>query len=544
MSCFPEWIYSVYIDGELADAERRPVESHLVACQACRELIVALREEAELLGDALHEREPASLRAPAGTPVRGLALGGLPTLAAIGIAAAVVGTILETRLPSYAEWLNPMRLLGAYDMAFDVVFWIRNEVPGLLEFAVAAAALLCVAALLTFAVSALSRRWLGTAGMLAAAVLAFCLPTAPASALVVLHDLESFEVAEGETRNDSIVVSAESVRIDGVVDGDLFVFAERLIVRGEIRGNLFAGVRNIELAGKLGGSMYAVARRVNVDGQVTRNIVTASDQYILDDDGRIGGDAFHFGDSVTVQGSVARDLYGIGDWVELGGTVGRNLDTFGDRTTLLAGARVGGDFRARLPRGKQAQIAPAAQVAGETTSEEISHDHGMRFLERGFWIAMVLHLAAAFAVGAVLRVLAPSLLSSQLATSGAFFRALGLGFVGVLVTPVAVAALALTVVGIPLALMGGALYLSALYGSTVVVAALIGRALLAGRDDGDASAEDGGTGSLMSLLLGVLVVVAAIHLPFLGPLCAIVIVLTGLGLLVQQAQAAFGFGRA
>ena len=544
MSCFPEWIYSVYIDGELADAERRPVESHLVGCQTCRKLIVALREESELLGDALHEREPASLRSPAAAPVRGLALGGLPTLAAVGIAAAVAGTLLETRLPSYAEWLNPMRLLGAYDMAFEVVFWIRNEVPGLLEFAVAAATLVSVAALLTLAVSALSRRWLGTSGMLAAAVLALCLPSAPARALVVLHDVESFHVAEGETRSDSIVVSAESVRIDGVVDGDLFVFCERLIVRGEIRGNLFAGVRNIEFTGKVGGSLYGVGRRIHVAGEIASNIVTASDQYMLDDDARIGGDALHVGESVTIQGSVARDLYGFGEWIELGGQVGRNLNIFGDRATLLDSARVGGDFYARLPRGKQPQIDPAAEIGGETTTEEMSHDHRMSFLTRGFWIAMVLHIAAAFAVGAVMRVLVPSLLASQLATSGEFFRALGLGFVGLFVTPIALFAVGLTVAGIPLALMGGALYLSALFASAVVVAALVGRAILERREEADPALAASGAGSLMSLLLGVVVVVAAAHLPFLGPLFGIVIVLTGLGLLVQRAQAALGFGRA
>ena len=84
MSCFPEWIYSVYVDGELADAEKRPVEAHLISCQACRELIVALREEATLLADSLHEREPIARRPRAAAPVRGLALGGAPTLAAIG----------------------------------------------------------------------------------------------------------------------------------------------------------------------------------------------------------------------------------------------------------------------------------------------------------------------------------------------------------------------------------------------------------------------------------------------------------------------------
>ncbi len=543
MSCFPEWIYSVYLDGELADADKRPVESHLISCQACRTLIIELREETALLGDSLHERAPVGQRPKAAAPVRGLALGGVPTLAAVALAATVVGTILETRMPSYAEWLNPMRLLGAYDMAFDVFFWIRDEVPGLVEFAVATAALVSVATMLGVAVSAISRRWLGTAGLLACALLSLS-PASSARALVVLHDQESFVVEAGEVQTDSVIVSAESVRIDGVIEGDLVVFAERLTLRGEIRGNLFAGVRNFELAGRVHGSVYAFARRLNVSGEVDHNILTASDEYTLNDAGRIGGDAVHFGESMTIRGAVVRDLHCLGERVELAGSVGRNVDTFTKRATLLSSARIGGNFHSRLPPGEEAQIAPGAAIAGEVENEHIVHDHGRGFMTRGFWVAMVLHIAAAFALGAVLRMLLPSILVSDLETSGEFFRALGLGFATLVVTPVALCAIALTLAGIPLALIGGALYLTSLYVSTIVVAAIIGRSLRRGREDLDEFPLGARGGSLTSLLLGIVIVVGASHLPFLGPLFAIVIVLTGLGLLVQRANTTWRLDRA
>jgi len=69
VSCFPERTYAIYADDELAPEERRSLESHLVACRRCRELVMALREEAELLGDVLHER-PQTLAAPAPSPPR------------------------------------------------------------------------------------------------------------------------------------------------------------------------------------------------------------------------------------------------------------------------------------------------------------------------------------------------------------------------------------------------------------------------------------------------------------------------------------------
>ncbi|MCH6585016.1 MAG: hypothetical protein IH810_04160 [Proteobacteria bacterium] len=75
------------------------------------------------------------------------------------------------------------------------------------------------------------------------------------------------------------------------------------------------------------------------------------------------------------------------------------LHRLAERVTLLSSAEVGGDLHARLPRGEEAQISPSASIGGEALSEHIVHDHGMRFMTGGFWIAIVLHIAAAFALG-------------------------------------------------------------------------------------------------------------------------------------------------
>ena len=58
MSCFPELTYSIYADDELTADERRNVDAHLVGCRSCRVLVSSLRDEASLVSDALHEREP------------------------------------------------------------------------------------------------------------------------------------------------------------------------------------------------------------------------------------------------------------------------------------------------------------------------------------------------------------------------------------------------------------------------------------------------------------------------------------------------------
>ena len=65
MSCFPEMTYAIYVDGELPAEQRRPLEAHLVGCRRCRELVVTLREEVDLVSAALHELAPAPRTATA-----------------------------------------------------------------------------------------------------------------------------------------------------------------------------------------------------------------------------------------------------------------------------------------------------------------------------------------------------------------------------------------------------------------------------------------------------------------------------------------------
>ena len=92
MNCFPERVYSVYVDGELAAEETREVESHLVQCRRCRMSILALQDEAALVADVLHERVPATARRVSGrSRARGLAIGIVPALGLLAIVATVAG---------------------------------------------------------------------------------------------------------------------------------------------------------------------------------------------------------------------------------------------------------------------------------------------------------------------------------------------------------------------------------------------------------------------------------------------------------------------
>lgn len=533
MSCPPESAWAIYVDGELGGDALRRAEAHLISCPDCRASVVALREEAQLLGDVLHERAPslgvhAGLRPPA--PARGLALGFPVALAGALAAFSVGGLVLEGSLPGGLEVLNPLRLKGAVEMVFDLAFWLRDQVPGLVEFVLAVAVVVSVSALGSFAVSHLVRRIGRVAGLgLAAALL---LPDArAASALEVRHEHRGkASVAAGETVRDTLVVSAHALDVDGVVEGDLVAAVERLTIRGRVTGNVFVFAEEIELSGAIGGGLVALAEGVRLEGELGGTLYAGAEQVTLAESARLRADANLAAVEVILEGELARDVACFCKTLEVRGSVGRHVEVRAERVQVLGGARVGGDVSAFLPEGESLEVAEGASVAGEARTSTIrdAHDYLSHWQRPRFYVFFVIQFAAGFLFGLLLYALAPRFFDADVQSAGDFFRTAGWGFLALVATPVAIVLLALTLVGIPVAVLALFAFLVALYAADILVGALIGRALLR---------PERRLGSFgRALLVGYGIVLAGHAIPFLGIAVAAVSALLGIGLAVDRVR--------
>lgn len=534
MSHIPEWKFGAYVDGELSPAEAREVEAELVRSQRARELVLALRDEARLLGDVLQGRRPEPATAPVvEPPARGLALGIPVSLAIAGGVLAVSSVLLETKLPAGIDWLNPLRLLGVYEMAFDLIFLLRDSAPGLLELTVALAATASFAALATFATSAILRRIAGPTALSLALLAALAAPQ-PARALDLrLH--QSVHVTEDQVIEGTLVVNGEFAHIDGVVRGDVFALVERMTIRGRIEGNLFAVARDVELSGVIEGSVHAAAENMNVNARIRGSLYTANDNITLAREGLIERDAAHLAERIRIEGSVSRDLTAGAERIEIRGAVGRDAEIWADEIEVLANSNVAGDVIAHVPDESHFVVAEGAVIGGESSVRSLETMRRSlldRYTQGRFYFWLLIHLCASFVVGLLLYALLPGLFVGRLANSGEFFRSLGIGFAVLVLGPVVLALIGLTLVGLPLALMGGALYASAIYLAGILVAALIGVSIAPPRSTG---LRDFGA----SLLVGVVILGVATHVPIVGGILRVLVLLVGLGLLAERVRSAW-----
>ena len=531
--CLPEATYALYVDGELESERVRDVESHLIRCQECRVRILALEEEAQLLADVLLQRMPAaSAPVPARQRARGLAVGLVPSLAVSLLVVTVGGWLLEQRLPGLSWW-SPATFMGAYEMAFDAIFLVRDTIPAFFDLALAVGATVALASVLTFLMSALLRHLGSTAAalLLSAGIVGWVAAPPSAQAMDLRWDQESVEVAEGDTLEDTLVASAETIDIDGTVIGDVIALAERITIRGRVEGNVFAFSKSVLVTGVVDGSLHMGCDRCALEGGVERNLYGAAEDLLVAPSGRVGRDVYLFGDTVRMEGSSGRDLAAAGERVEIRGEVGRTVRTRSERLSVLDSARIGGDLMIEIRDEDDLEISPAATISGETTQQQVNDFHERqtnRWLDGGFYVRSLVFVASAFLVGLLLHAVFPQLFGGTLVTAGEFGRCLGWGFVALVATPLVLVLLAVSVVGIPIAVLGIFLYLTLLFVSTIVVAALVGSAVT-GND------PEAAHGFGMALLLGLVVVVVLMNLPFVGGLLRVLVGLAGMGLVITTA---------
>lgn len=288
--------------------------------------------------------------------------------------------------------------------------------------------------------------------------------------------------AASESRRGSTVVVAENETV-----GDLRIDAGTAVVRGTVDGNLTA---------------YAAV--VRIEGTVTGDANAVGGSVAVSDGGRIGGDLH----AETATAFVA-------------GTVGGDAVLSARTITLARGAVVEGavEHDGRLSRSPEATVGGAITERDDLQRAPVDVSEGL--LSVPGWVVAGYLLALDFVVGALLLVLFPGVTATVVEESRA--SPLGTVAIGVLAAVgglLSLVALAVTVVGLPVALAGLLLIVPVGWAARVYGRLVVGSWLLS---------HAGVTNRWLGLFVGLATVGAAGLVPWVGPAVRVGVFLLGLG---------------
>ena len=521
---------SMYADDALAAEEAASLRQHIHSCPTCQAALAAVRDEVRFIGAALKTEEPAMVSAievpkfSRPTSLSGFALANVVAGLAVWLAQFLWKTVFGELVVNAASWAASIYLPDVYAMASATALHLIKEGTAMFDAYVGlvAVSLLIVAAL------GLLLRYRKTQGAPIVCVLAFgailAMP-APVSALDIRSDRDVVTIGAADTVDDTLIVAAETVLIEGTVTGDVVAAARRIEVSGTVEGNLLGFSETVAVSGVVNGTVLGAASSLDfLSSAVGSDLWVAGETLRIDDDARIEGNATVAAQTTSMDGLVGEDLYAFGETVELGGTLGQDLEAFAARVRLLGEAKVGGDVRYRTDNEDDLQVADAAQVGGEVVFlgvPEPLRDRS-RYATGAFYLWELAWLAGGFIVGLVFLWLVPGARSLSLGAGVDALKTSGVGLLTLVGVPIMAVLAGITLIGLPLSLIVILAWALALYLAQIVVASMVGRMLLSGSDS-----------LAWTLLAGLVVVTVAVNLPFIGGIISVVLTIVGVGLLVQ-----------
>jgi cytoskeletal protein CcmA (bactofilin family) len=361
--------------------------------------------------------------------------------------------------------------------------------------------------------------------VLGSALLVLAAPSAAMAAEV--RNGTTAVVAPGETVNDDLFATGQTVTVAGRVTGDVFATGQTVVITGTVDGDLIAAAQQVVVDGMVNGNVRAAGAVVTVNGRVGHSVTGLAQQVNVSSSGSVDGSLVAAGETVSAFGPVGRGITAGGGTLQLGGPVGGKVLAWANTLSLGPTTRIAGDLEYRSEN--QAEI-PSGTVAGRVQYDPIERQPRQAPLLNGlFDFGGLVWLAGSAILGGLVIVLAPRA-SARAVELGRQqpLPTFGLGLLALCVVPVAILLIAVTLVGIPLALAVGALYWLGLMLAWPAMGLLVGTELARRVRRGAPMPVLG------ALLVGLIVLHLVTHLPILGGLVAFLGLAFGLGLIAQS----------
>ena len=345
---------------------------------------------------------------------------------------------------------------------------------------------------------------------------------------------EHLIVEAGQTVDDDLALAGETITVAGHVRGDLFAAAQSITIQpgARVDGDAFLAGNNIVIGGVVGGSVRAAGNLVQISGAIEGNLTGFASQITLDPNGRVGGNWISSADTALVEGQVGGSVTTRSEYLQLGGTVGRDMELWVQRLAMQPTAQVGGDLIYSAPAE---QRVPNALVQGAIQHRPPAPPPAPRAPRPPYGVPSIVGalfsmfwLGGLLLVGLLIGWLFPGVVHrAQTIVEERPLPAFGLGLIGLIAGPILAVMLLVTIIGIPLGLLGLAAYAGSLFvGWVLAGAALAGVLLSLARRQGRA------VGAVWLILLGIIGLHVLVQIPFLGGLLAFFIVCLGFGTVI------------
>lgn len=365
-------------------------------------------------------------------------------------------------------------------------------------------------------------------------VLGLALVAMPVSALAAgtnaAHPGKYVYVSKDQVIEGNFYTAGDTVDINGTVNGDIIVAGGNINITGAVSGDVIAVGGRVHVSGPVQGDLRVAGGDISVDSVIGKNATVAGGNVTFSKSSAVGWEAMVFAGMLNMQGRVVKDLRGAVGQATINNEIGRDvwLKIGGDGALVLQpDAKINGNLSYMSPA--PAQVFSGATIQGEMKYQPFARPVSDQYRHRAAIFAYLafklLCILALWVVGWILIWLAPKAVErSERLIEKQMGPALGWGALLIFAMPAVGMLFAITLVGLPVAMLLAAAYVCYLILGYVVAGAYLGERLLR-----KMSKRPWHVSLHWAMMLGVAVLVILTMIPFLGALIKLAAMAIGIG---------------
>lgn len=321
---------------------------------------------------------------------------------------------------------------------------------------------------------------------------------------------------------------ANSAQLDGVAADDLFILAQKIVMNGEAHSDAWFAASEITVSGKIARHLRVAGQTASISGELGGDLTAFSSTLQVTTNATIRGRLDAMAQQASLEGVFNEDVRVMATSITLAGSYGGNVRIIGQDIVVMPGTRIAGDLI--YTSGKELFLDQSIVLGGKLRRQIT--ERAARAGWSDYVQAAGLHAAkagAALLAGLAFLALFPFYTArATRQVQRSIFRCGAIGGLAFVATPVLAIALAISLIGLPLALIALAAYGSLLYLGKIAVALAIGSVALR------ANHVSGGFAQIAKMLVvGLVVIYALTFIPSFGGTIGLLIGIIGLGGLVS-----------
>lgn len=275
---------------------------------------------------------------------------------------------------------------------------------------------------------------------------------------------------------DDYYFAGGKVVVDGNTKGDLYLAAGEVTINGNVEGDLVVVGGRVTVFGNVGDDVRIFGGQTVIYGNVGDDVIAVSGQVDISKKSTIGGTVIGGSGLFTIDGNVKQDVQGGFGMLLINGTIDGNVTaTVEEKLEISKDAKINGNLKysAIIEMAIPKEAVKGTVEFNKFKAKEMAEGSAKGITAMYFGWKLVSYFSALVFI-IIFSVLFPTLMikTADIAKKDPL-KTFGIGIFAVVVTFVASILLMVTVIGIPLGIIGFAALLITLYLSKVFVAVWI-----------------------------------------------------------------------